>query len=372
MSGGAGGLVAIIADDVTGALDTAAPFAARGLQTCLLIENGEAWPQAPGAQVLSLALETRHAPPENAQARVAMATAHLRRLGAAVLLKKIDSTLRGNVAAETVACLRASGRAHALIAPAVPAHGRILRGGDVLVGGVALRDTPLARDALSPPPLAPLAEVLRAAAPDVAVHALARGALPALDAVAGPSAWLLDCESAEDLDAIARCGLAQRDRILFVGASGLGASLAAAMAAPACAAAPMPQATEGAVLFVVGSRSPRAAAQVAALGAEGGAFVLAPDPSAAGTAAEIAAALGEAAARRVRGGGVKALVLVGGDTALATFRALDIRTASVDGEIMAGIPRGHLVFGPRRVDFVSKAGDFGDADALRRILDAVR
>ena len=82
-----------------------------------------------------------------------------------ICIKKIDSTLRGNVAAETLAAMHALGRANAIIVPAFPAQGRTVVGGMVHVNGVPLPQTGFARDALSPPPLAPLDQVFRAAAP---------------------------------------------------------------------------------------------------------------------------------------------------------------------------------------------------------------
>ena len=65
-----------------------------------------------------------------------------------ILLKKINSTLRGNIAAEIMAALRAGGLRHALIAPAVPRHGRIMRAGEVFIDAVPLRQTEIGSDAV--------------------------------------------------------------------------------------------------------------------------------------------------------------------------------------------------------------------------------
>ena len=120
--------VAIVADDLTGALDAAAPFAGRGLETRVLLDlDRVASAIGTTTQVLSLTSESRHLSPHAADERVWNATRAALAGTPRILLKKIDSTLRGNIAVEIMAGLRASGLRHALIAPAVPRHGRTMR-----------------------------------------------------------------------------------------------------------------------------------------------------------------------------------------------------------------------------------------------------
>ena len=141
--------VAIVADDLTGALDAAAPFAVLGLKTRVLLDfDRVASAAGTNTQVLSLTTESRHLSPHAADERVWNATRAALAHAPRVLLKKIDSTLRGNVADEILAGLRASGLRHALIAPAVPRHGRSMRAGEVFIDGVPLRQTQIGSDAL--------------------------------------------------------------------------------------------------------------------------------------------------------------------------------------------------------------------------------
>ena len=107
----------IVADDLTGALDTAAPLAALGGPLPVFWRR-----DAIPAAVTSFALDTesRDLPPAPAAWLDAFADAGL-------AYKKIDSQLRGNTVEEIAACL-ASGRfASAVIAPAFPAQQRITR-----------------------------------------------------------------------------------------------------------------------------------------------------------------------------------------------------------------------------------------------------
>ena len=145
--------VAIVADDLTGALDTAAPFAARGAKTRVVVALErlasclEAWAEnAP--QVVAVNTESRHLPSHEAAERVVEATRLLERLSPDVWFKKIDSTLRGQVVAESLAMLSVTGR-QLLVAPAVPAQQRVVRDAEVWVDGRPLETTPYGADARS-------------------------------------------------------------------------------------------------------------------------------------------------------------------------------------------------------------------------------
>ncbi|CQR48669.1 MULTISPECIES: four-carbon acid sugar kinase family protein [Haloferax] len=118
----------VIADDITGANDTGSQFASRGYRTNVVFD-----PSTPAdCDVLVVDTETREAPPTEAYDSVRTAvTAH----DAPVLYKKLDSTLRGNVADELTALLDAATPDLLLLAPAFPANGRTTEGGVQLVDG---------------------------------------------------------------------------------------------------------------------------------------------------------------------------------------------------------------------------------------------
>jgi uncharacterized protein YgbK (DUF1537 family) len=402
--------VAIVADDLTGALDIAAPFAALGLRTRVLLDIDRAASAAgTNTQVLSLTTESRHLSPHAADERVWNATRAALAHAPSVLLKKIDSTLRGNVADEILAGLRASGLRHALIAPAVPRHGRSMRAGEVFIDGVPLRQTQIGSDALSPPPSAPLPQVLKTASKDMIVHVWPRGAAFALSVEAGIHAYFADCETEADLDAIARFALAHCDEILPVGASGLGTAIARRFAQTLSSRilSPNPTISQRAkkpILFFIGSRTDASAEQTARLCAAGAeelvmplsasereierlldrnvnqsvqpvAMVVRPELSREQsqiTSSKVAQTLGRSAASLVRRLQMNAVVMVGGDTAFETFQALGIHDASVAGEIMPGIATGEIRVSGRSVTFITKAGGFGEANALVEILQHLK
>src|SRR5687768_4120257 len=106
----------IVADDLTGACDTGSLFAADGPLPLSI------WPAAPlRASVRVIDTESRALGEDEAAARVARVPA-LAPSGR--YFKKIDSTLRGHVAREIDALMRAAGLAQALVCPAFPAQGR--------------------------------------------------------------------------------------------------------------------------------------------------------------------------------------------------------------------------------------------------------
>ena len=123
-----------IADDLSGALDAAAAFHAAGWTVTVALSEA-AWPAGGFGEIVAYTTETRNAAPAEAATRVARAIAQGRARGGRLLYKKIDSTLRGPVAAELAAMLRLLPGTRVLFAPANPAVGRTVRDGVLRVHG---------------------------------------------------------------------------------------------------------------------------------------------------------------------------------------------------------------------------------------------
>jgi uncharacterized protein YgbK (DUF1537 family) len=284
-------------------------FAQRGLGTIVWVE-GE--PREP-ADVTVITTNSRNDPPEIARHKVEAACRGLPQL----VLKKIDSTLYGNIVAEIDAALGAGGFAEAWLAPAYPAQGRTVRDGWLEVAGSGRR-----------------------------VH------LPSLLGGHPRIRWF-DTATQEDLARVAREAFAREPRPLLVGSAGLAMEVAAQVV-EGQAEPPVPRAAQGSVLFVIGSKNPVTLAQVEYLKARH-------------LEAEVTDVAGVREQRELR-----ALVLSGGDTALAACRALGVEGIRVHREILPGIPLGTLIGGPHDgLTVVTKAGGFGAVDALAAILEAV-
>ena len=143
--------IGIIADDLTGANDTALQFHIRGANTQILL-NPEILPENRlSTQVWAMPTETRNLPPSEAYERVKSTVELLKdKLGIEFFYKKIDSTLRGNIAAETLAMLEVLDWDAAVLLPAFPQEGRITVGGYHMLKGVLIERTEHARDPQSP------------------------------------------------------------------------------------------------------------------------------------------------------------------------------------------------------------------------------
>src|SRR3954470_21157425 len=134
--------VLAVADALSGAAETAAGLGSRTTRSqVLLIGPAGPYPEeisAADAQAVTvLDLDSRHCPAEEAADAVRGAL-RLAPTGDTLVLKKIDSLLRGNVAAEVTA-LAADG-AGVVVAPALPVAGRVVRAGVVHIDGVPLHE----------------------------------------------------------------------------------------------------------------------------------------------------------------------------------------------------------------------------------------
>src|SRR5437867_11180604 len=146
--------VLAIADDLTGALEVGAHFAARGIEASVTTSTRRERPA-----VLVIDTETRHLAPDAAAGRIhSVAAGNSSRL----IYKKTDSTLRGNIGAELGALLALYPDSPLIYAPAYPAMGRTVRRGCLHVNGSPAHLTAFAGDPLNPVIDSDIARVLRA------------------------------------------------------------------------------------------------------------------------------------------------------------------------------------------------------------------
>ena len=100
--------VLIVADDLTGALDSSVAFAAPGRRVVVSLRP-DALPAALArdAQVLVLTTASREIAHDAARARTEAALAGLDLARIPVVMKKVDSRLKGNTAVETAVLAKA-------------------------------------------------------------------------------------------------------------------------------------------------------------------------------------------------------------------------------------------------------------------------
>lgn len=390
--------IAIIADDLTGAMDAAAPFAKRGAHTRVLFSDNPTSAELLNApEVLARSTDSRHLDPVLAMQRVHHALSDLEdRLP----FKKIDSTLRGNIVPETLAVLAATGRRHLLITPAFPGQGRVFRGGEVYIHGVPLAESAIAEDALSPPLCIPLAMAFGGKL-GVLVHEVEQPSQLRLEPGAAIHVYIVDCENDDALLQLARFALAHRDEVVVAGSSGLGNALAAVIYGGTSDLKVRRDAQP--LLYIVGSRTPQSAAQLervvdcgaklivieshegrinleraitslARLDHGKSAYVLTlrQRDKVTPEAPLVAAALATVAHRLINELDVGSIVVTGGDTAQALMTELAIQSVDLAGELLPGIAIGIVPHRQRSFKLVTKAGGFGDPELFVTLMKELR
>lgn len=337
-------MLAIVADDLTGALDAAAPFASRGLHTEIALTIG-AIPRALSEKphVISINVASRERDIEGAREATAAALAQLP--AGVRLFKKVDSRLKGHIEAE----LDVTPFRSALMAPAIPDFGRIVKAGHVQGFGV---DTPISIAATLGRHAAQIT------VPDVATFEEMNGQLLASEA------GTVD---------------------LLIGARGLAEALARQMTGGTVSR--MAEIPPGPGLFVIGSRDPITLAQIEELrAARTPRYLPAPngrltDTTADGSLITLVQAVpgtvptnAQDVSRFLAEGVVPALtasastlLLSGGATAEAVLEQMGITRFRLVGECMPGLGLAHA--DGRCI--IAKSGGFGQTGTLREIADRI-
>lgn len=344
--------VLIVADDLTGALDSAVVFAHRGM-TCGVVRSASAFARCDlsGFDVIAVSTESRDGSAD--AARVAVETVADVMVGRwpECVFKKVDSRLKGHVGIETDVLRQAAQRQRMVIAPAIPDMGRVTAAGHVTGMGVA-----------EPIAIAPL---------------FGRG-----------ESLVADIRSDADFDALLAECKASSD--IYVGARGLAAALArrlmpqASTARRECLAAP--------ALFAIGSRDPITEAQVERLikisnvsvhAAPNGVFPASEVINASLTlvkmtagersvgAADAGRMFAEGAAHLVRENNPATLLACGGETANAILEQLNIDLLHVRFEILPGVAVAEAVICGKMTSIVTKSGGFGEVDVLVDLASAL-
>ncbi|MGW8399294.1 four-carbon acid sugar kinase family protein [Streptomyces lydicus] len=414
--------VLVIGDDLTGANATGALYARLGLRAVTVSALPQVERYADRVDVLVVNTASRHWTSARAYAAVrAVAEA----AGAAPLIvKRVDTTLRGNPGSELDAVLDLAAtrdpaaRIRTLAVPAFPDAGRSTVGGLHLVDGVPLTRTAVARDPFDPVRHSRVATVLgtqtRRTTGELTLDVVERGPDAVATALRTSPAEIVVCDATENAHlhtlAVAAARLTAEDAVRWVALDSgpFGAALAAELGLRPQGGAP------ARILAVVGSVTDRTRTQLArtetTLGArwadldptapdadrvlaalrqaagEGttvlGVRVAPPPPTAPGgplpapdpdTAARLLRCLAEVTRRAVAELSPGGLYASGGDVAAAVTSALGGDGFAIEAEVLPLAIAGHLVGGPHDgLLFATKGGLIGGPDAARDCLEHLR
>lgn len=390
----------IVADDFTGANDTGVQMRRRGLPTHVMFA-GRKIPA--GDHSLVIDTESRGMTGEEAKEATAKAVEEVDFSSFKYVIKKVDSTLRGNVAEEIFAVDRAFGSELVIFAPALPDLDRTTVDGVHRLKGIRITETELARDPKKPVTEDNLAKILERVYDEKVTYVpLDRiregkisfeGRLFAFDAVLN-----------SDLQAVIRAALATGRKILWVGtaamadnlmemenktypALGIAASVSsvtgvqiktAEAAGVALISVPVHEVLAGktgtkpyvdAVVkslkdgkdTILLSSSSYDRAQLALSEEEGKKKGLETWQ----VSEYVQSLMGAMAKEIFEQAEVSGVFLTGGDTAMGVLESLQADGSSILSEIAVGIPMMRLVGGSMEgLKVVTKAGAFGKEDAI--------
>lgn len=236
-------MIGVIADDLTGAAELGAVGLRHGLRA-EIIRDG-----SPGgdAGLVCMDTDSRSCPPGEAAARAGNAARILRKAGAKWIYKKVDSILRGNVTAEVEAVMRELKCNRALLLPANPSLGRVIRDGEYFVHGKPINRTEFAKDPEHPRTTAQVLRLL--GQPEHFLMRLANGDL----AVPENTLLIAQADSSERVKSWA--GICEPSLLPVGGSEFFGALLAAEFGG--CPARPAEEINfnDGRQLFICGTAS---------------------------------------------------------------------------------------------------------------------
>ncbi|UCD72616.1 MAG: four-carbon acid sugar kinase family protein [Candidatus Bathyarchaeota archaeon] len=410
--------IGVIADDLTGANDTAIQFAKLGLRSLVLLDFESDFHMIEKWDVLVVDTNSRLDNPDSAYRKVRMATKFLKQEGAQVYYKKIDSTLRGNIGSELDAVMDELNNNLSFVIPAFPATGRITIDGYQLVHGRLLEKTEIAHDPLTPMKISHVPTIIgrqtNRKVGQVRLDEIRRSLTDLSKKIAklntnGYEIIVFDAETQKDLRKIASLYPSQYHFEVVCGPAGFAEELAKRTGIE----------TEMPTLTVAGSLSQVTADQVETLRSqlktriieldiirslkagenleqeideiidnateilsEGYDLVIRPqDPKTvrrvlqggtsslgediASSASKIILLLGRITNEILERSEVSGLVLTGGDTARGVCRVINAEVVKIDNEVSPGIPSGVIIGGEQEgLRIVTKAGSFGEETAL--------
>lgn len=358
----------IVADDLTGACDSAVHFAERGAVTEVVLR----WWDLPDrkAVVSAMTTETRSISPGEAAARVwTVSQAARRQDPEARIIKKVDSLMRGNIRDELAAMRSALSPEMIILTPAIPRLGRHVIGGAVHAGcgepipiGVRLQGLKFLYLGLGSP---------------VSVREGIRSAMSARADV-----LVADADTDEDLRQLVDAGKEFKD-LLWAGAGGLMEALAGKRYDRLATPDPTPQLP---LLICAGSDHAVSRSQLDFLRrnsdleffeASDSAFGPLNNCLGGGRSAVLIFAMPQLSlyalqsfANDIDLAACGALMLTGGDTAAVILRVLETERIEPRGQILPGVPWGKLVGGAYSgLAVITKSGAFGGPDCFLKCIE---
>lgn len=415
-------ILGCIADDFTGATDLANMLVRGGLRTVQLLGVPESGTPVPDVDAVVVALKSRTIAPADAVSQSLATLDWLKAAGAQQFFFKycstFDSTDEGNIGPVTDALMDELGAGFTIACPAFPETGRTIFKGHLFVGDQLLSDTHMRHHPLTPMTDSNLVAVLgRQTKRQVGLiqHGQIEQGVPAIGTAIealkaeGTSIAIVD---ALDDGQLYTVGEALADLKLITGGSGIALGLPANYRKAGLVgenkAADQVPAVEGPAMVLSGSCSAATLGQVAEFAktrpalpldplaiaddpgtvdraidwaksklADGPALIHASAPPESVKAVQEKLGRNEAGelveramariAKALVDGGVRRLVVAGGETSGAVVSALGVKGLHIGAQIDPGVP-GTVTMGGQPMALALKSGNFGAPDFFEKAL----
>ena len=407
----------VIADDLTGSNDTGVHFLSTNDDVVVVVDPAAEITSSLAASTV-INTDTRLCTPEQAYQKVRTGIDKYVEFKPKEIYKKVDSTLRGNVGAEIDAVMDAVDFKVACVATATPRNGRTVKNGVCFVNGVRLSKTEMAKDPFTPVSFSDVRKIIAEQSSRCigllsleTIRSAFDCALESLTALisSGVEIVVTDAETVEDLRTVRTLFTHIQQPVLYVGSAGLfhatGTPLPVEHQQKALALKMNPK-----ILFVVGSLmettlsqvnylQDRQAIQICLLSTENllnkGNAEIERQKSIIDTAfktsdivllrtdrtqteltqvaSKVGSTLGSIVRQVAETVDIDVMVVTGGDTALNVLKKLRVSSLKLKDEVLPGIPIAEIDI-PKTLKptlFVTKAGSYGDSDALAGVLDYI-
>lgn len=418
--------IIILADDLTGAADSGVQFVKQGIPAAVWIEQNHIPDRGQEGMASVINVESRSLTAEASYEMWRKLPSSLKLDQFQLVMKKIDSTLRGNIGIEIQALMDFGNFEIAVVVPAYPRKGRITVGGYQLVHQHLLENSEVAKDPKFPITKSKVSDIIRKqtlmSVGEVEIKDIRDGMIRSrIDTCLREGVRVVAMDSASDTDLENIVSQIQKNgvRVLWVGSAGLAEALAKRYVSCSVPIRKLKFETvrkADPVLVVAGSVSAVTLKQVEQLRLsgfrsievdpvlllnesydkgeldsltkqahgillDGDDLVISTNISASKrdqvmhiqkqngySAVEagdlIADRLGMLASTVIRHSFISGVVLTGGDIAYRTCKHLQVQKLKIIEEVEEGLPL-CLAEGVRQISFVTKAGAFGGPDALR-------
>ncbi len=417
--------IVIVADDFTGASDTAVQFAKKGLKSLVINDIDTISKSLDICDALAINTGSRADSMDTAYRKTYSAGNMLKGTNIKLIYKKIDSTMRGNIGAELSGLMDSLKTDISVIVPSLPDQGRTVINGNLYVKDVLLSDTEFSTDPGTPVRESYIPAIISQQSDKktavISYDRVIEGENILAEAVRqliddNVRIIVIDAREKEELRIIASALASMNEKILMAGSLGLAEFIPEHF---------FTEKTRKANIVVAGSVSNVTLSQLDYLKADPDTVridINISDLFTAGKTIEkeriqsilhdsfrrgsdviirsarahddaeksfeagreygldrsevsdtIASFLGEIAAGIIREHRINGMLLTGGDIAMKTATSLNVSGLIVESEILPGIPYGHFS-DPAYSDIkiITKAGGFGNEDAIYRVLEFLK